>query len=174
MRLTQFQGMSLGTSGVSASHRLWVQGNTHVNGSLSKSSGSFDIAHPLPPTDSGKWRLRHYFCETGQGPGLNIYRYKLTLVKGENTHQLPDWFSLINTNCCVVIAPCKHFGQAYGDVEGNTLKVVTKAAGMYICIIYGDRCDPDALADYNSHGADTMEYEFEFEKDQPGTSESSN
>ena len=74
----------------------------------------------------------------------------------------------------MVIAPCKHFGQAYGDVEGNTLKVVTKAAGMYICIIYGDRCDPDALADYNAHGADTMEYEFEFEKDQPGTSESSN
>ena len=72
----------------------------------------------------------------------------------------------------MVIAPCKHFGQAYGDVEGNTLKVVTKAAGMYICIIYGDRKDPAALADYNSHGADTMEYEFDFEKDE--TSESSN
>ena len=36
------------------------------------------------------------------------------------------------------------------------------------------RLDPDALADYNAHGADTMEYEFDFEKDQPGTSESSN
>ena len=47
----------------------------------------------------------------------------------------------------------------------------TNKAGMYICIIYGDRCDPDALADYNSHGADTMEYEFDFEKE---TSESSN
>ena len=73
-----------------------------------------------------------------------------------------------------MVAPCNFFGQAYGDVENNTLKVTTNKAGMYICIIYGDRCDPDALADYNSHGADTMEYEFDFEKDQPGTNESSN
>lgn len=165
MRLTQFQTMSLGTSLVSSSHRFWCQGNAHINGSLSKSSGSFDIAHPAPPTDSGKWRLRHYFCETGQGPGLNIYRYKLTLAKGDNSHQLPSWFSLINTNCCVVVAPCKHFGQAYGEVEGNELKVTTKAAGMYICIIYGDRCDPDAMSDFNAHGGDSMQYEFEFDSE---------
>jgi hypothetical protein len=162
MRLTQFNGMSLGTSLVSASHRLWVQGNTHIAGSLSKSSGSFDIKHPLR---GGNWRLRHYFCETGQGPGLNIYRYKLNLNKGENEHPLPDWFSSINTNCCVVVAPCKHFGQAYGEIEGNALKITTQKAGMYICIVYGDRCDPDAMADYNAHGGSSMEYEFEFEKD---------
>jgi hypothetical protein len=162
MRLTQFNGMSLGTSLVSASHRLWVQGDTHIAGSLSKSSGSFDIKHPLR---GGNWRLRHYFCETGQGPGLNIYRYKLTLKKGENEHQLPDWFSSINTNCCVVVAPCKHFGQAYGEVEGNALKITTQKAGMYICMCFADRCDPDALADYNAHGGSSMEYEFEFEKD---------
>ena len=168
MRLTQFNGMSLGTSAVSASHRLWVQGNTHINGSLSKSSGSFDIKHPLL---GGNWRLRHYFAECGDGsPGLNIYRYKLTLKKGENEHQLPEWFSSINTNCCVVVAPCKHFGAGYGDVEHNTLKITTQKAGMYICIIYGDRCDPDALADYNAHGGASMQYEFEFEKEQSGTS----
>ena len=172
MRLTQFNGMSLGTSAVSSSHRLWVNGNTHIAGSLSKSSGSFDIAHPAPPSDSGKWRIRHYFCETGQGPGLNIYRYKLTLVKGENTHQLPDWFSVINTNCCVVIAPCKHFGAGFGEVENNTLKVTTNKAGMYVCIVYGDRCDPDAMADYNAHGGSSMEYEFSFEKDTPDESSS--
>ena len=171
MRLTQFQGMSLGTSGVSASHRLWVNGNTHIAGSLSKSSGSFDIKHPLPPTASGNWRLRHYFCETGEGPGLNIYRRKLNLNKGENEHSLPDYFSLINTNCCVVVAGCKHFGQGYGEVEHNTLKITTQKAGMYICIIYGDRCDPDALADYNAHGGASMQYEFEFEKEQSGTSQ---
>ena len=101
-----------------------------------------------------------------EGPGLDIYKYKLTLQKGENSHPLPEWFSLINTNCCVVVAPCKHFGQAYGEVEGNTLKITTKAAGMYICIVYGDRCDPDALNDFNAHGGDSMQYEFEFEKEQ--------
>jgi hypothetical protein len=166
MRLTQFNGMSLGTSLVSSSHRLWVQGNAHIAGTLSKTSGSFDIEHPKPPTDSGNWRLRHYFCETGQGPGLNIYRYKLTLQKGVNSHRLPDWFSSINTNCCVLVAPCKHFNPAYGEVEGNTLIITTKAAAMYICIIYADRCDEAALNDFHAHGGDSMQYEFEFEKDQ--------
>jgi hypothetical protein len=166
MRLTQFNGMSLGTSLVSSSHRLWVQGNAHIAGTLSKTSGSFDIEHPKPPTDSGNWRLRHYFCETGQGPGLNIYRYKLTLQKGVNSHRLPDWFSSINTNCCVLVAPCKHFNPAYGEVEGNTLIITTKAAAMYICIIYADRCDEAALNDFHAHGGDSMQYEFEFEKGQ--------
>ena len=57
-----------------------------------------------------------------------------------------------------------HFGQGWGEVENGVLRVVTKAAGMYVCIVYGDRCDPDAMADYNSHGGDSMQYEFEFEK----------
>ena len=101
---------------------------------------------------------------------MNIYRYKLNLKKGENEHPLPDWFSLINTNCCVVVAPCKSFNQAYGEVEGNTLKITTKASGMFIAIIYADRNDPDALIDYNAHGGPSMQYEFDFEKDESGTS----
>ena len=36
---------------------------------------------------------------------------------------------------------------------------------MYVCIVYGDRCDPDAMADYNAHGGSSMEYEFSFEKE---------
>ena len=51
-------------------------------------------------------------------------------------------------------------------MEGNALKITTQKAGMYICIVYGDRCDPDALADYNAHGGASMEYELEFEKEQ--------
>ena len=71
----------------------------------------------------------------------------------------------------MVIAPCKHFGAGFGDVENNTLKVTTNKAGMYVCIVYADRCDPDAMKDYNAHGGSSMEYEFEFEKE---TDESSN
>jgi len=58
-------------------------GNVAISGSLSKGSGSFDIAHP---TKGGDWRLRHAFIE---GPQADlIYRGTATLSGGTATVDL--------------------------------------------------------------------------------------
>jgi hypothetical protein len=60
-------------------------GNVGILGSLSKGSGSFDIAHPIK---GGDWRLRHSFIE---GPQADlIYRGTVTLVNGSATVDLDE------------------------------------------------------------------------------------
>jgi len=67
-------------------------GNVTVAGNLSKSSGSFQIDHPLDPANK---YLYHSFVESPDM--MNIYNGDVTLdEKGEATVQLPDWFESLN------------------------------------------------------------------------------
>ena len=67
-------------------------GNVQINGSLTKSSGSFKIDHPLDP---GNKYLYHSFVES---PDMkNIYDGTVTLdEKGEAVVPMPDYFTALN------------------------------------------------------------------------------
>ena len=76
-------------SGAYAGH---FSGRVHVNGSLSKASGSFKIDHPLDPANK---YLYHSFVES---PDMkNIYDGLVTTDgDGFATVAMPDWFSALN------------------------------------------------------------------------------
>lgn len=70
----------------------FFQGRAHVNGTLSKSAGSFRIDHPLDPEN--QW-LFHSFVESPEM--LNIYDGVVTLgADGTATVGLPSYFTALN------------------------------------------------------------------------------
>jgi len=85
-------GVYGGASGGTATWAGWFQGNTHVNGTLSKAAGSFRIDHPLDPANK---YLQHSFVES---PDMkNIYDGIVMLdANGEATVMLPEWFGALN------------------------------------------------------------------------------
>ena len=70
----------------------YFTGNVHVNGTLSKSGGSFKIDHPLDPANR---YLYHSFVES---PDMkNIYDGMVELDHyGEAIVMLPEWFGALN------------------------------------------------------------------------------
>ncbi len=70
----------------------WFQGRCHVNGTLSKSAGAFEIDHPLAPEE--RW-LRHSFVESPDM--MNVYNGNVVLDDaGEATVELPSYFAALN------------------------------------------------------------------------------
>jgi hypothetical protein len=70
----------------------YFSGKVHVNGTLSKSAGSFKIDHPLDPENK---YLSHSFVESPDM--MNIYNGIVVLDRnGEAVVQLPDWFEALN------------------------------------------------------------------------------
>jgi hypothetical protein len=74
------------------SYAGYFQGKVHVNGALSKGSGTFKIDHPLDPANK---YLYHSFVES---PDMkNIYDGVVTLnAVGESVVQLPEYFGALN------------------------------------------------------------------------------
>jgi hypothetical protein len=124
-----------------------------VNGSLAKSSGTFDIGHPLHP-DTNK-RLVHSFIE---GPRCDlIYRGKTTLVDGsavvnidkECTHSpecaMDDGtFEALCDNPQVFLQNNKTFDRVRGVVTGATLTITceSQAAVEIEWMVIAERADP--------------------------------
>ena len=131
-----------------------VNGNLSVSGSVSKGSGSFDIAHP-DPAKKDTHRLRHYFVETPSAGG-NIYKYQLDCKEGENYIDLPDYFQHLNTDSLVWANPFKHFGRAWGEVVegGKRAKIVCEQSGVYNILIFGDRKDEIAVKEFDQYGVE--------------------
>jgi hypothetical protein len=130
----------------------YIYGNLQVTGSVSKGSGSFDIAHP-DPKKTETHRLRHYFVETPSAGG-NIYKYQLNCTEGDNYIELPDYFEHLNQDSLVWVNPVKHFGRAWGEVEPDNkrVKIVTEKKGIYNILIFGDRKDEVAMKDFRKYG----------------------
>ena len=83
-------GTSNGTSPYT--YAGYFQGRVGINGSLSKSSGSFKIDHPLDPANK---YLSHSFVESPDM--MNIYNGNVvTDDKGYAEVVLPDWFEALN------------------------------------------------------------------------------
>ena len=118
-----------------------VIGAVEITGALSKSSGSFDIAHP---TKGGDWRLRHSFIE---GPTAdNIYRGTVTLSDGSATVDLDavsemtdgTWEAL-NTNPWSMVSSSGN--PVLWVLSGKTLTITGPDGAVCSWMVIGERKD---------------------------------
>ena len=127
----------LGVSTQSAGTNNWiVPGDFSVQGTK-----NFVIDHPHPDKKDTH-DLRHSAVEAPTA-GENLYRYEVEAIEDGQTVEveLPDYFQYLNTNVQVFVSPVRHFGRAYGETEGNTLKVTCETAGKYNVMVIGTRND---------------------------------
>lgn len=115
-----------------------------VNGTLSKTAGSFAISHPNPSKNTA-CELFHSFVESPTA-GDNLYRYEIEVENGIATIDLPDYYKYLNENDQVWVNAKNHFGRAYGVVnqEQSTLTVFADTDGSYNVLLIGTRKDKDA------------------------------
>ncbi|OFX18332.1 MAG: hypothetical protein A2033_00665, partial [Bacteroidetes bacterium GWA2_31_9] len=132
-------------SGGTTNYAGYFDGNVHVNGTLSKSAGTFKIDHPQDPENK---YLIHSFVES---PDMkNIYDGVATLDnQGKATITLPSYFGSLNKDfryqltAIGVAAPNLHIEQ---KVQNNTFIIAGGSAGMEISWqVTGIRKDPYAI-----------------------------
>jgi len=122
--------------------KLYVNGNTHIQGNLSKTGGSFDIMHPDPAKEKDGWRLRHSFVESPTR-GDNLYRWIAEVENKEAVIILPSYFKYLNENIQAWVSAKGHFGRAYAEVDSAINKLMIKADtdGPYHVLVIGTRKD---------------------------------
>jgi hypothetical protein len=125
-------------------------GNAGTNvtcATLSKSSGSFKIDHPLPEK-TGTHHLVHSFVEAPQAD--NIYRGTVALVGGSATVNLDNagrmsegTFVLLNTNIQCFTTNESGWTAVKGSVSGNVLTITAKEScdDTVSWLVVGERCD---------------------------------
>ena len=107
----------------STSFAGYFDGNVHINGTLSKSSGSFKIDHPLDPKNK---YLSHSFVESPEM--MNIYNGNVTTgADGKVTVKLPAYFKALNVDYRYQLTVIGSFAQAIilKEIEGNQFVVAT-------------------------------------------------
>ena len=116
-----------------------------VNGTLSKTAGSFAISHPNP-TKTQACELWHSFVESPTA-GDNLYRFEVEVENGQATIDLPDYYRHLNENDQVWVNAKNHFGRAYGVInqEKTTLTAFADTDGEYNILLIGTRKDKDAV-----------------------------
>jgi hypothetical protein len=116
-----------------------------INGTLSKTAGSFAISHPNP-IKTQACELWHSFVESPTA-GDNLYRFKVEVENGQAIIDLPDYYKHLNENDQVWVNAKNHFGRAYGVVnqEQTTLTVFADTDGEYNILLIGTRKDKDAV-----------------------------
>lgn len=113
----------LAESGGGGSYAGFFLGNVHVDGNLSKSSGSFKIDHPLDPENK---YLYHSFVESPDM--MNIYNGNATTDKNGNALvELPDYFEALNMDFRYQLTVIGQFAQAIvgKKIKGNSFKIKT-------------------------------------------------
>lgn len=101
----------------------FFNGRVNVNGTLSKSGGSFRIDHPLDPEN---YFLSHSFVESPDM--MNIYNGNaVTDKEGYATVQLPEWFEALNQEFRYQLTVLGSFARAtvWEKIEGNTFVLRT-------------------------------------------------
>lgn len=101
----------------------YFNGRTHVNGDLSKSSGSFKIDHPLDPANK---YLYHSFVESPDM--MNIYNGNVTTdQQGLAAITLPDYFEALNREFRYQLTVIGKFAQAIvsEEINGNQFRIET-------------------------------------------------
>ena len=117
----------------SAGYAGYFQGRVHVEGTLSKSAGSFKIDHPLDPENRTS---THSFVES---PDMkNVYDGVVTTdAAGYATVELPDWFEALNRDFryqLTVIDGGDGFvlAKVAREVEANRFVVRTSAPNVKV------------------------------------------
>jgi hypothetical protein len=133
---TATSGLNYGVYGRTSSaagYAGWFQGRVHVNGTLSKSAGSFRIDHPLDPENR---TLSHSFVES---PDMkNVYDGVVTTdAAGYATVELPEWFGALNRDFryqLTVIDGGEAFvlAKVAREIEENRFVVRTSAGNVKV------------------------------------------
>ena len=108
----------------------FFSGNVHVNGTLSKSSGSFKIDHPLDPANR---YLEHSFVESPDM--MNVYNGNVVLDDdGEAVVELPDWFEALNRDFRYQLTCIGGFAPVYvaEEIHENRFQIAGGAPGMKV------------------------------------------
>lgn len=146
------EGVTLNGTGVygvlqdgGAGHAGYFQGRVHVNGTLSKSAGSFKIDHPLDP--GGKY-LSHSFVES---PDMkNIYDGVVTLSdNGTAVVELPEWFEALNKDFRYQLTCIGEHAPVYvsEEIAQNRFRIAGGYRGMKVSWqVTGSRHDAYAKA----------------------------
>jgi hypothetical protein len=121
------------TGAIFANYAGYFNGNTHVNGTLSKSSGTFKIDHPQDPENK---YLIHSFVESPDM--MNVYNGNITTdANGNATVSLPTYFQAENKDFkyqLTVIDNSNDFVMAKvtEEVSNNSFKVKTSKPNVKI------------------------------------------
>lgn len=113
-----------------SSFAVFAQGRLHVNGTLSKAAGSFQIDHPLDPDNS--W-LSHSFVESPDM--MNVYNGNVVLdASGGATVTLPAYFEALNRDFRYQLTTIGGFAPVYvsKQVQGNTFQIAGGTAGLTV------------------------------------------
>jgi hypothetical protein len=123
--------------------------NVDICGTLSKSSGCFDIVHPLPSLSASK-RLSHSFVEAPQAD--NIYSGVVQLVAGaatvnidEQHNMTPGTLTALNRCFRTFTTNETNWDPVRGSVSDNTLTVescVADSTATVSWMVLGERHDP--------------------------------
>jgi hypothetical protein len=116
-----------------------------VNGSLTKTAGSFVIHDPTRKD----YRIRHSFTESPTA-GDTLYRWLFSTVDKRFDYKLPEWFSDLNTNPQVWISPRSFYQQGRGYVKDNVLSIQTTDDGLFEVLCVATRKDSDATHYFKS------------------------
>jgi len=123
----------------------YFDGTVRVNGTLTKSGGSFKIDHPLDPE---RMYLSHSFVES---PDMkNVYDGVTTLDGfGEAWVRLPDWFEALNRDFRYQLTSIGEYAPIYisAEVVENSFRISGGRPGLKVSWqVTGTRRDPWAEA----------------------------
>jgi hypothetical protein len=126
-----------------------TSGNLHVGGTLSKTSGTFKIDHPLEAKKDTHY-LRHSFVEAPQAD--NIYRGKINLVDGQATvnidtvsNMTEGTFVALNRDIQCFTTNETGWTAVTGSVSDNVLTINAQdssCADTISWLVIGERQDP--------------------------------
>lgn len=123
----------------------WFTGRVHVDGNLSKATGSFKIDHPLDPENK---YLYHSFVESPDM--MNIYNGNVTTDgSGHAEIILPDYFEALNMEFRYQLTVIGEFAQAIisKEIHGNRFSIRTDKPNIKVSWqVTGIRQDPYAKA----------------------------
>ncbi|MEK3888077.1 hypothetical protein [Bacillus sp. FSL K6-3431] len=116
---------------------------------------NFEIPHPHPDKEDTHV-LRHGAVESPTA-GDTLYRFTIEATSPNETVvlELPDYFQYLNKDVDVWVNGHRHFGRAFGEVEGDTLKVTCELAGEYKVLVIGTRNDKhDSVQNWHIKGVE--------------------
>jgi hypothetical protein len=117
-------------SGLTSTGASIFNGNVDVKGTLSKTSGSFKIDHPLDPANK---YLYHSFVESPDM--MNIYNGVVRLNRrGEAIVELPDYFQALNQDFRYQLTSIGRFMPVYiaRKIHGNRFRIAGGKPGMEV------------------------------------------
>jgi hypothetical protein len=112
------------------SYAGWFEGAVNITGTLSKSSGSFQIDHPLDPANK---YLYHSFVESPDM--MNIYNGNVTTDGGGTAVvTMPAWFEALNTDFRYQLTVIGQFAQAIvaSELASGSFTIKTSKPGVKV------------------------------------------